>query len=59
MSNLLEDGFCCFVLALLEIAVGLELREKEGDYTDCAEHDKVVQIMPLNITFMFQILSEN
>ena len=45
MLNLLEDGFCCFVLALLEIAVGLELREKEGDYTDCAEHDKVVQIM--------------
>ena len=28
MSNLLEDGFCCLVLALLEIAVGLGLRSK-------------------------------
>ena len=28
MSNLLEDGFCCLVLALLEIAVGLGSRRK-------------------------------
>jgi len=47
VSNLLEDGFCCFVLALLEIAVGLESREKEIKlivqnmtkcYRSCTEH---------------------
>ena len=45
VSNLLEDGFCCLVLALLEIAVGLGSRRKgiEQSATDHA----------LNISYPF------